>query len=151
MDPQINSWNHTFHIISLEGHWIRPNGFRWSLVWWQWLQKCKILDLEKIVLSNPHGIPHSPFKRLLRDPVRGTWRDLRSRFVELCNPFGPFEMCVILWIHRCFLRFVIRANLFSFTDFLPKIFTSPGSLWCCLSNQGCYFEFYFFKNLSNPL
>ena len=34
MDPRINSWNHTFHTISLEGHWInRPNGFILYLVW----------------------------------------------------------------------------------------------------------------------
>ena len=28
LKTKINSWNHTFHTISLEGHWMRPNGFR---------------------------------------------------------------------------------------------------------------------------
>ena len=33
-----------------------------------------------------------------------------------------------------------------------KIFTSPGSLWCCLSTQGCYFELFCHqKSLKPPL
>ena len=37
----------------------------------------------------------------------------------------------------------------SFTEFLPQIFiTSHGSLRCCLSYQGYYFEFNFHENLS---
>ena len=42
-----------------------------------------------------------------------------------------------------------RADIFSFTDFLPKIFTLPGSLWCFLSNQGFYFEFDFYEKSLN--
>ena len=39
-----------------------------------------------------------------------------------------------------------RANIYSY------IFTSLSVLWCCLSNQGCYFEFYFYqKSLKPPL
>ena len=46
VDPQINSENHTFHIISL----VRDPGTRW-----QRLQKYKNLDLETFVPSNPVG------------------------------------------------------------------------------------------------
>ena len=59
-----------------------------------------------------------------------------------------------LWIrrlvHLLFSYIFNRANIFSFTDFLPKIFTSPDTLWWCLSNQGCYFEIYFYQKSLNP-
>ena len=43
-----------------------------------------------------------------------------------------------------------RANSFSFTGFLSKIFTSPDSVRCCLSNQRCYFEFNFYQKYLKP-
>ena len=81
------------------------------------------------------------FKVVLRDVVGWLGKHLRS---------------INLWIHRLihllFSYIFLRANIFSFTDFLVNIFTSQGSLHCSLSNQGYCFEFHLYKKpLKTPL
>ena len=60
----------------------------------------------------------------------------------------PFQWYSVDFHDRLF--HLLLYYIFSFTDFLQKIFTSQSSLPCCLSNQGYYFESYSYPNLSNP-
>ena len=93
--------------------------------------------------------------------------------LHFCNPYfntnyhlKPFGLihslpekycakCMSSWINlfQLFFSYVFnRPNILSFTDFLPQIFTSHGSLRCFQSNQGYYFEFHFYrKSLKTPL
>ena len=88
----------------------------------------------------------------------------RSRFLHFCNHCHHTNDHLTIWpnsmpfqrynvkrrpmtfpqINSSLFSYIFkRASIFSFIDFLTKIFTSQYFLWCVLSHQGDYSEFHF--------
>ena len=79
-------------------------------------------------------------------------KTIRANPEILCEMYDFMNSSVDPRINSPLFSYIFkRANIFSFIDFLPHIFTSQCSFWCWLSNQGYYFEFHFLSKISqNP-
>ena len=65
--------------------------------------------------------------------------DLLIYFLFIFKKNNFYSSVLVHNINSSWFSYIL--HIFSFTDFLPKKYTAPDSLWCYLSNQGCYFYF----------